>query len=549
MKSAYFFWIAIIWAFALMSASIIGSRYFEISKNLEIFSVLYQELNQYYVDETNPNKLMQTAIEGMLNELDPYTNYIPEERIEEYRTQNTGQYAGIGAITNYINDKLVVTMLLEDYPAKKQGLLIGDEIQAINGVNISSLSPHDVNQLMKGQANTKVTLNIKRFGSEQVLILDFNREKVTIKNVPYSGMIDEKTGYLKLSEFTMQAGRQVRKSVETLIANGAKNIILDLRNNPGGLLIEAVNITNVFIPKGKEVVTTKGKITENNTTYKTLNNPIDVDIPLVILINEGSASASEIVAGTLQDYDRAVIVGQKSYGKGLVQITRPLSYNAQLKVTTAKYYTPSGRCIQAIDYSKRNPDGSTNNFPDSLKQSFKTQSGRIVYDGDGIAPDIKIKKEALPDVVNSLLQKGLIFNFATAYYHTKSPIKNPGDFQINDETYSEFIRWLNGKEYNYQTSLELKFDQLKGTAQKEKTYEHLKSDLDQLLHEIQTSKKNDLFTFKDEVAKALKNELVGRYYFDNGVIETSFKDDPCIQTCLTLFNNPSQYNAVLSASR
>ncbi|MEO1098142.1 MAG: S41 family peptidase [Bacteroidota bacterium] len=323
-----------------------GKRYFEIAKNLDIFATLFKEVNVMYVDEINPNKVIKVGIDAMLRSLDPYTVYIPEDDIEDFRTQSTGQYGGIGAVTSRINGAVKVIMLMEGYSAQKDGLKIGDEIIKIGNVDITNLSREETNDLMKGQANTNVSLTVERFGNDTPLTLNFRREKVKVKNVPYYGMASEDVGYVKLTEFTMQAGKEVKNAVVELKKSGAKKIIVDVRDNPGGLLIEAVNIVNVFIPKGKEVVSTKGKVTENNAVYKTLNSPVDTEIPLAILVSSGSASASEIVAGSIQDYDRGIIIGEKSFGKGLVQIPRPLSYNSQLKVTTAKYYTPSGRCRQ-----------------------------------------------------------------------------------------------------------------------------------------------------------------------------------------------------------
>ena len=376
MKKIVFWFASIIVLVAALSFTKPAERYFEIAKNLDIFATLFKEVNALYVDEVNPNKLVRTGIDAMLDSLDPYTNYIPEDEVEDFRTVNTGQYGGIGAVTREIGKRTVVTMLMEGYGAQRGGLKIGDEIIKIDDISLAKLSREESGQVMKGQIGTPVSLTVTRMGSNEPIKLEFKRERIKLTNVPYLGMIDNDIAYIQLTDFTPDAAKEVKNAFIILKDQGAKAVILDLRGNPGGLLIEAVNITNLFIPKGKLVVSTKGKIPENNLSYETLNLPIDTEIPVSVLINRGSASASEIVAGTLQDYDRGIIIGEKSYGKGLVQVSRPLSYNSQLKVTTAKYYTPTGRCIQVLDYGHRRDDGSVGSIPDSLKKPFKTTTGR-----------------------------------------------------------------------------------------------------------------------------------------------------------------------------
>src|SRR6187549_1845077 len=390
MKKKVVFPLLLISGLVALSFSKPAERYFEIAKNLDIFATLFKEVNALYVDEVNPNKLVRTGIDAMLTSLDPYTNYIPEDEVEDFRTINTGQYGGIGAITREIGNRTVVTMLMEGYGAQKGGLKIGDEILKIDDISLSKLSREESGQVMKGQVGTPVSLTVKRIGVEEPIKLEFKRERIKLTNVPYHGMIDKDIAYIQLSDFTPDAAKEVKGALIQLREQGAKSVILDLRGNPGGLLIEAVNITNIFLPKGKMVVSTKGKIPENNLNYETLNSPVDTEIPVAVLINRSSASASEIVAGTLQDYDRGLIIGEKSYGKGLVQVSRQLSYNSQLKVTTAKYYTPTGRCIQVLDYTHRRDDGSVASIPDSLKHTFKTTAGRVVYDGGGIDPDVAL---------------------------------------------------------------------------------------------------------------------------------------------------------------
>lgn len=522
-----------------------SDRYFEIAKNLDIFATLFKEVNALYVDEVNPNKVIKTGIDAMLASLDPYTNYIPEDDIENFRTQSTGQYGGIGAVTTRIDGKVKISMVMDGYSAQKNGLKIGDEVIKIDNIDIRDLSAEETSELMKGQANTPVSLTVKRYGTEEPITLNFKREKVKISNVPYSGMVAEDIGYIKLTEFTMQAGQEVENAVKILKEKGANKIVLDLRGNPGGLLLEAVNISNVFIPKGKEVVSTRGKIEENNTVYKTLNQPIDTEIPLAVLINSGSASASEIVAGTIQDYDRGIIVGNKSFGKGLVQITRPLSYNSQLKVTTAKYYTPSGRCIQALDYSHRNADGSVGTVPDSLKNEFRTTKNRIVYDGGGIDPDVDINARDLSPIAFTLYTKGFIFDFATEYYYQHPEIASAKTFNLTDAEYVGFKKWLEGKDYSYTTQVEKNLQQLSTNAQEEKYYRDIQPQLDKLKATLEQSKQNDLNDFKDQIKELLEEEIASRYYYESGEVEASFDQDKVLNEAIVVLNDQERYRHIL----
>ncbi len=538
---------ALLIVITLISAVTISNddRYFAIARNLDIFATLYKEVNALYVDEVNPNEIIRTGIDAMLSSLDPYTNYIPEDDIEEFRTQSTGQYGGIGAVTGMIGDRLMVVMVMEGYTAEMNGLKIGDQITHINGVDIREMSREESNQLMKGESGKPISLKVKRYGQPDLLTLSFKREKVKISNVPYYGMVSENVGLVKLTEFTMQAGREVSNAVEELKKRGATGIILDLRGNPGGLLIEAVNTSNVFIPKDKEVVSTRGKVESNNQTYHTLNSPVDTDIPLAVLINSGSASASEIVAGTIQDYDRGVIIGQKSFGKGLVQISRDLSYNAQLKVTTAKYYTPSGRCIQALDYSHRNEDGSIGKIPDSLKSEFKTSNNRVVYDGGGIDPDIVVDQDNLSPVAYTLEARGLIFDYATEYYYTHPEITDPDDFTITDQEYDAFKAWLKDKDYSYVTRVERDLNDMKDDAQGEKYYPLIEKQLNELQAVINESKNKDLDLFDAQIRLLLEKEIVERYYLESGGIESTFGEDPGIKTAIAVLNDKEELNQIL----
>ncbi len=522
-----------------------AERYFEIAKNLEIFATVFKEVNNLYVDEINPNKTIRVGIDAMLGSLDPYTNFISEDQVEDFRTQNTGQYGGIGAVTRTIGNRTVVTMVYEEYPAFKNGLKIGDEVLKMDGVDLSKLTLDEANQLMRGQVGTPVKLTVKRTGKNDPIDIEFKREKIKISNVPYFGMIAPDMGYVQLTEFTVDAGKEVKNAVAYLKENGAKHIILDLRDNPGGLLHEAVNICNIFIPKGKKVVDTKGKVSENNITYQTLNNPVDLEIPVIVIINRGSASASEIVAGTLQDYDRAVVLGEKSYGKGLVQIPRPLSYNSQVKITTAKYYTPTGRCIQVLDYSHRREDGSAGSIPDSLKKEFSTTHGRKVFDGGGIDPDIKIESPQPAMVTQVLFQEGLMFDFATQYAFAHATIPDAKSFSLTDQEYQEFVAWSKTKKVNYQTSLETELNDLVAHAKRERSYDDLKPQLDLIKTRIADGRKNDFMNFKDQIKPLLEVEIVSRYYFEKGTVEARFKNDNEVKRAMDVLRNQSEYKKIL----
>lgn len=533
---------------ALVSFDTPNERYFEIAKNLDIFSTLFKEVNAYYVDEVNPSQLMEVGINAMLASLDPYTNYIPEDDIEDYRTMTTGQYGGIGALIGKNNGKNVVMMPYEGFPAHKAGLKIGDEILKVDSVDVSDKSTAEISQLLKGQAKKPLSVTVKRYGVEKSLTISLTREKIKIDNVPYYGMVAEDVGYIQLSDFTQGAGKEVANAVEELKKSGAAKIVLDLRDNPGGLLVEAVNVANVFVEKGEEVVSTKGKITDWNKTYKTLNPATDTEIPMAVLTSSRSASAAEIVSGVIQDYDRGVLVGERTFGKGLVQATRPLTYNSQLKVTTAKYYIPSGRCIQAINYSIKNADGSVNKIPDSLKVAYKTENGRLVYDGGGVNPDVTSERKNYAPITLSLASKGLIFDYATIYYYTNPEIKKPSEFKISDAEFEEFVTWLSDKDYDYTTRVEKTIDNLTEIAKREKNYENIKAQIDQLRKEVEHNKERDLKQFAPEIKEVLEEEIVSRYYFSKGEIEAGFDNDVQLQEAINVLNASSKYHELLASA-
>ncbi len=533
---------------ALFSFNNPNERYFEITRNLDIFSTLFKEVNAYYVDEVDPNKLIKTGIDAMLASLDPYTNYIPEDDIEDYRTMTTGEYGGIGAVIGNRTGKNVIMMPYEGFPAYKAGLQIGDEILKVDGVDVTKMNTSEISQLLKGQANTKLNVTILRYGSEKEMNVEITREKITINNVPYSGMITNDVGYIKLSDFTTGAGKEVKKSLEQLKKEGAQKIILDLRGNPGGLLNEAVNVSNVFINQGAEVVSTKGKVTDWNKTYNALNMATDAEIPIVVLTSGRSASAAEIVSGVIQDYDRGVLVGERTFGKGLVQATRPLTYNSQLKITTAKYYIPSGRCIQEINYSQRDEDGHVENIPDSLKSEFATKNGRKVYDGGGIEPDLEVKLPTLTPITISLISKGLIFEYALKYHYSHSSIAPARDFKLSNEDYSDFVTWLKDKDYDYTTKVEKTLEALTDFSKTEQYYDNIKSEIEDLELKVKHNKEHDLQEFEDEIKGVLEDGIVEQYYLMKGNFEASFKNDIQIQSAIKILQNTEEYNTLLARS-
>ncbi|HPR60128.1 MAG TPA: S41 family peptidase [Prolixibacteraceae bacterium] len=523
---------------------------FEIAKNLDIYYSLFRELNTFYVDEIDASKLVKESIDEMLTNLDPYTSYIPENDIEDYRFMTTGEYGGIGALISKHGKNIVVSEPYDGFPAQKAGLKAGDVFMEVSGKAVENMTTEDVSNLLKGSAGQEVKIKVQRPGQKKPLTFDVVREKITIDPISYYGMLNNKTGYIRLGNFTKDCAEKVKKSMlELKETQGAENLILDLRGNPGGLLVESVNLCNLFIDKDQEVVSTKGKVTQWDKTYSTTGNPVDTEIPLVVLVNRGSASASEIVSGTIQDLDRGVVIGTRTFGKGLVQTTRDLSYNSKLKVTTAKYYIPSGRCIQALDYSHRNEDGSVGTIPDSLISEFTTRTGRKVYDGGGINPDIVVEPDELSSLSVSLLQQFKIFDYATLYNQKNTEIAAPDQFELTDKQYEEFIQFVEGAPFEYESETQKKLKELIDIAEEEKYYDLAAESFQTLEKSLQLDLDRDLRAFKEQISMLLKSEIVSRYYYQKGSAQVSLKDDKVIEKALEVLNDKAMYNSILTVAK
>jgi carboxyl-terminal processing protease len=543
----------IVVAFSVISFGLLSftksDQYFEIAKNIDIFTTLYKELNTYYVDDIQPAKMMRTGIDAMLKSLDPYTDFISEAEMEDYRFQTTGKYGGIGSLIMEQDGYVVISEPYEGSPSQKAGVLAGDKILKVDGRLLKGKTSEDVSKALKGQPNTTVELTVLRLqadGTEKEIALSLNREEIHVNNVPYYGMINNDVGYILLEHFYSDAGKEVRDALQDLKnKHNPKSVILDLRGNPGGLLNEAVNVSNAFIDKDENVVFTKGKVEEWDKSFKTMMSAIDKEIPLVVLTNSGSASASEIVSGSIQDLDRGVLVGQLTYGKGLVQTTRPLSYNTKLKVTTAKYYIPSGRCIQAINYAEKGPEGEVKKIPDSLKVAFKTRAGRVVYDGGGVEPDVKTEPEMLSLIAIALLDKNLIFNYATQYRAKHPSINKAIEFKLSDAEFEDFVAYISKNDYEYKTESEKTLNELEKISKEEKYYDAIKAQIIELYKKLDVDKKNDIYKQKAELMSLLQEEIAERYYYRKGRIEASFINDKEVQKAIEVLNNTQAYKNYL----
>ena len=521
---------------------------FEIAKSLDIYNSLLRELNLNYVDEINPGELNETAIKAMLNGLDPYTVFIPESDIENAKFMTTGEYGGIGAIIQYDGEFTRISDPYEGWPAQKAGIIAGDAILEVNGVDCKKKNTQEVSNLLKGQPGTEVTLKLKRYGQEQPLEIKLKREKVKIDNIPYYKVFDNGIAYLSLSGFTRDAAKEVKeKFVEMKKGNELKGFVIDLRGNGGGLMNEAVDIVNLFIPKGKPVVSMKGKAATANSMHPTTNEPVDLEIPLAILVDGSSASASEIVAGAIQDYDRGVIIGQRTFGKGLVQNILPLSYNTQMKVTVAHYYIPSGRCIQEIDYSHKKDTAQMKK--DTLGKAFKTMGGRTVYEGHGITPDVKVSRDPYATVTAYLFGKNYIFDYANKFYSEHKSIAPAERFQIDEATYQDFMKFVKDKKFSYTTESEKAIEKLKKTAKEEGYLDKIKPQIDLLEKNLAAEKDNDLLNNRKDIEELLRSEIVGRYYYQKGRIVASLNDDPDLKRAFEILlntNGKDEYHSILS---
>ena len=518
---------------------------FQIAKNLDVFSSVYKEVNINYVDDINSAKMIKTGVDAMLDGLDPYTEFVPESEIEDYKLHYVStQYGGIGAGIFAREGKVYISDVFEGFPAQKADIRAGDRLVKINNVDLTGKTNEQVSQLLKGSKGAAIKLLIRR-GDAEAVEKNLIRDEIKQPNVTYYGMVDSNMGYIKLDKFLENSADEVTTALTNLKKNTPSGIILDLRSNGGGILQEAVKIVNLFVPKGVEVVSQKGKIKDKNFTYSTQNTPLEPNLPLVVLVNGRSASASEIVAGSLQDLDRAVIIGQRSYGKGLVQQTFNLPYNSLVKITIAKYYIPSGRCVQALDYTHRKDDGSVVKVADSLMHEFKTKDGRSVYDGGGVYPDIFVKQEHFANITQTLVSKLLIFDYATQFRNAHNSIGDVRTFHLTDNEYNDFVKFLSTKNYSYTTGTEKLITNLKAEATKEKQFTDIQSEYDALKAKLLASKKNDLQQNKEEIKQVLENEIASRYFYEKGRYETNFKYDKELTQAIKTMSDRSQIASIL----
>jgi len=546
-KILYLFLIFFFFLESVNGASTADKRSFRISKNLTIFNSLFRELDLNYVDTLNYDKMVKTTIDNMLDKLDPYTVYMPEDETDDLKFMTTGEYAGIGALIMKKENSVCISEPYEGLPAQRNGVRAGDIILEIDGVKVDGKSVNDVSARLKGVPNTTIKLKLKRLGVEKPLEISFLREKIQVNPVRYSAIISDKVGYVLLNEFTDRAAIEVKSAVNELVrTHKIESLVLDIRNNGGGLIDEAVKIVGYFVPKGTDVVTTKGKSSESDRTYKTPTEPIFPDLKLVVLTNRSSASASEILAGSIQDLDRGVIVGERTFGKGLVQNIRPIGYGGHLKVTTAKYYIPSGRCIQAIDYSHRNDDGSVGRVPDSLTSEFSTKNGRKVRDGGGIVPDTLTKDERKLNIAYYIFAQNLYFDYATIYVTKHPTIASPSEFVLTDEDFNAFSKYLIDKKFTYTTQTEKYYTELLDMAKYEGLDKRAKDEFEALKVKLMPDVSKSIEENKSDIVDLLSLEIIKRYYYQKGEIQYSLRDDKDLKAALDLLKFNGKYSRILS---
>lgn len=545
-KRILFFGGLVLFMIAFINSRTTSSNEFEVTKNFEIFKEVYAEIYQDYVDEHEPGDLMKRSLDGLLESLDPYTNYIPESDIEDYRIMTTGQYGGVGAVIRRMDDYSYIMELQENSPIQKAGFMAGDKIVEIDGVDLKNKNTEEVSNKLKGAAGTSIKIKVDRNG--QTIEKTIQREEIKIPDVPYSGMITNEIGYIKLTSFTQTASQEVREAFTKLKAKGMKKLVFDLRGNGGGLLNEAVRIVNMFVPQGTMIVKQKGRAADMNINYPAKEAPEDTEMPLVVLVDENSASASEIVSGALQDLDRAVIVGVNSYGKGLVQQTRKMPYNTMVKLTVAKYYTPSGRCIQKLDYSSKKASEKASQIADSVVQKFKTKNGREVLDARGIEPDIEVTEKEYSKLAAILTTEDYIFNFSTQYQRKHSTINKPREFRLSEAEYGDFLASIKDKEFKYKTVTEQKFEEFKKMAERENYYKGAEGEFEKVFQKVKADRTNDLERFKPEIKELIENEIVSRYYYQSGRMEASFNYDVYLDAALKVLNDDATLKGILAGT-
>lgn len=520
---------------------------FLLGKNIQILFNMFRDVSLFYVDSVDADRLLENAAAGMVSELDPYTELIPEKEMADFEIQATGKYAGIGAIIRKSGDYVMIAQPYKNFPADKAGLVIGDVIVAINGESIKGYDATKVSNMLKGTPGTSVKLTVEKLFTGEQEEVEIKRERIVISGVPYYGVIDGNVGYILHNDFSEDCSQDVLAAFEALKKQGITSLIIDLRGNGGGILQEAVKILSMFVPKGTTVVSMKGRSEDSNETFVTTTDPVDTEIPIAVLVNSMTASAAEIVSGSLQDLDRAVLVGQRTFGKGLVQVTRPLGYNAYLKVTTAKYYIPSGRCIQSVDYAHRNEDGSVGMVPDSLIKEYKTVAGRKVYDGGGIMPDVRLDPNYTSIFTMSLYAKGYIEDFANDYYKRHREGIDVDTFTLSDEEYGRFEAFMADKEVEYDSETQEALKELRRKAEREKYADRISEELDRIAEKLKEDKEADLESFKDDVRKLLEKEIILRYHYNGGVARHVSLNDPEVHRAVEVLKNGEEYRRILTS--